>query len=126
MREVYRRFDEEGVDAIADTLHPDYQLNMQTLFFDGDVFRGVDGLRRWREDIAQAAEYDIFEPQAVRFGPDGTRYAVLGRLRMKGRASGVEIDHPLVHVFELRDGKVWRLTMYDDPDRALAAIEPGA
>ena len=123
MREVYARFEEGGVDAIAETLHPEYELHMATLFFDTDVFHGVDGLRRWREDIAQASEYDRFEPHGVRFSSDGTRYAVIGRVHMKGRASGVELDHPLVHLFELRDGKVWRQTMYDDIDQALAALE---
>jgi ketosteroid isomerase-like protein len=125
MRESYRRFDEEGVDAIAEMFHPDFELHMETMFLDGDVYHGADGFRQWREDIAQAASHDRFDAEAIQAGRTPEQFAVLGRLHVIGRASGVELDVPLIHVYEMRDGKTWRLTMYDDADRALAALEAG-
>lgn len=121
MRESLRAFDAGGVEAVADLLHPDFELNMQALLLDGRVYHGVEGFRRWRIDVADALEYDRFEPQAIRFAGDN-RIVLFGRLHSKGRASGVQTDVPLTHVYEMQDGKTRRLTMYSDAERALQAV----
>ena len=114
-------FDTGGVDAVARDLHPDLELHMETLLLDGRVYHGVEGLRRWRSDIATALEYDRFEAQAVRFAGENC-VVVFGRLHSKGQTSGVETDVPLIHVYETENGKTRRLTMYSNPDRALEAV----
>jgi ketosteroid isomerase-like protein len=40
----------------------------------------------------------------------------------RGKGSGVEINQQGAHVFELRDGKVQRLEIFADRDRAIAAV----
>lgn len=115
------RFQREGFEAIAGAYHEDFELNMKTLLFDGRAYRGAEGFKAWRADIGEALEYDRFEPEAVRFGA-GDAFAVLGRLHYKGRASGLEGTMPLVHVYEMRDGKIARQSMYDDASEALASI----
>jgi ketosteroid isomerase-like protein len=121
IRESLQAFDARGADAVADDLHPDFELNMETLLLDGRVYHGIEGLRRWRSDITNVLEYDRFEPQAVRFAGENC-VVVFGRLHAKGRASGVETDVPLIHVYETQDGKTRRLTMYSDAHRALQAV----
>ncbi len=121
IRKSLQAFDAGGVDAVAADLHPDFELNMQALLLDGRIYRGVDGLRKWRSDIADALEYDRFEPRAIRFAGQN-RLVVFGRLHSKGRASGVETDVPLIHVYETEEGKTRRLTMYSDAHRALQAV----
>ena len=93
------------------------------LFLDGSVYRGPEGLQRWRDELADAFEWDVFEPQALRFA-SGEHFGVFGRLRCKARSSGAELDVPFVHVWETRDGKTRRLTMYQDPERALEVLGP--
>jgi ketosteroid isomerase-like protein len=121
IRKSLHAFDARGVDAVAGELHPEFELNMETLLLDGRVYHGIEGLRRWRSDVADALEYDRFEPKAVRFAAEN-RIVVFGRLHSKGRTSGVETDVPLIHVYEMEDGKARRLTMYSDADRALHAV----
>lgn len=121
IRKSLQAFDERGVDAVVGDLHPDFELNMEALLLDGRVYRGIDGLRQWRSDIANVLEYDRFEPQAIRFAAENL-VVVFGRLHSKGRASGVKTDVPLIHVYETEDGKTRRLTMYSDPQRALQAV----
>ena len=78
-----------------------------------------DYVANWRSEMEDIFEEDSFEPQGIRFGKGG--FVVLGRLRVKGGESGVEVDEPLAHYHEQRDGKLVRLTMYSDIDEAMAA-----
>lgn len=121
IREGLKAFEAGGVDAVADMLHPYFELNMEALLLDGRVYHGFEGFKHWRRDIADAFEYDHFEPEAVRFAGDN-RVVVFGRVHTKGRTSAVETDVPLIHVYEMQDGKTRRLTMYSDADRALEAV----
>jgi ketosteroid isomerase-like protein len=47
---------------------------------------------------------------------------VMSRMRGRGKGSGVEVDQPRVALFHLCDGKVTRLALYWDRDRALADL----
>ena len=46
---------------------------------------------------------------------------VLGRLVARGRTSGVDLDVPIGHLWELRDGEIVRMRTFSDPDEALRA-----
>jgi ketosteroid isomerase-like protein len=116
-RRIYAEFDREGTEATAGLLHARFELHMETLFLDGKVYKGAKGFARWREEMEELFEEDSFEPQGIRFGATG--FVVLGRLRVKGKKSGVEVDEPIAHYHEQRDGKLVRLTIYSDIDQAL-------
>jgi hypothetical protein len=62
-------------------------------------------------------EEDAFEPQGVIFGSGG--FVVLGRLRVKPADGGVEVDEPFAHRHEQKEGRLVRLTLYSDLERAL-------
>jgi hypothetical protein len=47
---------------------------------------------------------------------------VIGRVRALGRASTVDIDSIAGFVFELRLGRIWRVTSHSDPEAALEAV----
>jgi ketosteroid isomerase-like protein len=53
---------------------------------------------------------------------DETRVLVLSRLSGRGKASGTAVRQKAAQVFELRDGKVIRIIVYMDRDRALADL----
>jgi ketosteroid isomerase-like protein len=91
------------------------------MFLDGRVYRGPEGFREWWREMDELFEWQRFEPVAVRMA-DENNFAVLGRLKVKGVGSGVELDEPVVHVFEQRDGKIVRQSLYSDASRALASI----
>jgi hypothetical protein len=43
-------------------------------------------------------------------------------MRARGHASGIEIEASGAQVFEFRDGLLWRATMYQSKEEALAAV----
>jgi hypothetical protein len=44
IRTSLQEFDARGVNAVADDLHPDFELHMETLLLDGRVYHGIEGL----------------------------------------------------------------------------------
>jgi ketosteroid isomerase-like protein len=53
---------------------------------------------------------------------DGERVLVVINGSGRGKSSGVEIDYEEIQVFDFRDGKVIRLTVYYEPKGALADL----
>jgi len=51
----------------------------------------------------------------------GDRVVVLGRVRLRGRESGVAVDQPHGWLFEFKDGKVFRFRHFARPQEALEA-----
>jgi ketosteroid isomerase-like protein len=68
------------------------------------AYRGHDGLRRFAAEIAEKWEQVRFEVDEIRGA--GEQVVALGRVRARGRASGVELDVPLVLAGVVRDRKV--------------------
>jgi hypothetical protein len=86
----------------------------------GEPYRGHDGVRQWRRDIyEQFTEWqiDFDEIRAL----DEDRYLAPGRVHLRGRGSGVEFDQPLVWLFEQRDAKLLRMSVYLNAADALEA-----
>jgi ketosteroid isomerase-like protein len=72
----------------------------------------ADWLRGWRDFRAEPERY---------FAPDERCVLVFVRNTARGRASGLELDmRSVANYFEVDDGKVVRLALYWDRDRALA------
>jgi ketosteroid isomerase-like protein len=68
----------------------------------------------WRDFRAVPEEYLVL---------DGERVLVLVQNRGRGRTSGLElVQQSVANLFELRCGKVTRLVVYFDRDRALADL----
>jgi ketosteroid isomerase-like protein len=53
---------------------------------------------------------------------DEDRVLALLRLRARGRGSGVEVDTPLAHLWELRDEKAARMQAFAEREEAFAAL----
>jgi ketosteroid isomerase-like protein len=121
VRRVYDEFARGESESLTALLHPKFEVHMETVFIDGKAYKGVRGFLNWRREMEELFEEQRFQPEGIRFaGRD--RWVVLGRLHIKGRGSGVELDVPLAHVFEQRDRKVARFTAYSDISEALASV----
>ena len=68
------------------------------------AYHGHDGLRRFVAEMAAEWEEVRFEVDEIRGA--GEQVVALGRVRARGRASGVECDVPLALVGIVRDKKV--------------------
>jgi ketosteroid isomerase-like protein len=120
VRRIYYEFDRGG-DGLEALLHPDFQIRMETVFLDAKTYKGLRGFEKWRGDIEELFEEDRFQPEGLRSAADG-RWVVLGRLQIKQKESGDELDVPLAHVLEQRDRKVASFTVYSDISEALESV----
>jgi ketosteroid isomerase-like protein len=75
-------------------------------------------MRRWLAEWGEFRTGKVDEYLEL----DRSRVLVTGRMSGRGRASGAEVEREFVNVFELREGRVARLTLYPDRDRAFADL----
>jgi ketosteroid isomerase-like protein len=114
---------ERGDYSSVDWAHPEIDFEIA----DGPTpgrWSGVAGMAEGFRDLLSAWEDWRAEPQEFR-ELDGERVLVLIRLSGRGKASGVEVGQVRAHganLFHLRNGRVTRLAIYWDRERALAAL----
>jgi ketosteroid isomerase-like protein len=107
---------EGDVDAFVELLDPEVEIHTQR------------GVRRGREEVARWARAK-FEHLERRYEVDevhtsGGRVVVLARVLYVWRESRKVGDESLVGiVLDLRDGKLLRWRLYDDPMEALEELE---
>jgi ketosteroid isomerase-like protein len=85
-----------------------------------DVYRGrerfVEFMNEWTEDFE---DWSI-ELDSMHDVGDG-RVVGLGRQWATGKGSGVPVEWRIGQIFEIENGRVIRIRVYDDPAAALAA-----
>jgi ketosteroid isomerase-like protein len=107
------RRDAEAMIAECD---PEVEFASVLSALENQVFRGPDGLRDYVRDVAGAWDEWRVELERVEEAPDG-RVAAAMTMHLRGQSSGLELARRIGHLWELRDGKLWRLTPYaDDPE----------
>lgn len=119
VRRLAEAFNDRDVDAMVQDLHPDAVLYPLRAQLEGKVYRGHDGLREMFADFDQDWESLHLEPEEFR--GVGDEVVVLGRLRARGRTSGVDLDVPIGFVWRLRDGKAVYGKSFSEPEDALRA-----
>ncbi len=120
VRRIYGEFERESEGLVA-LLHPQFEVHMETVFLDAKVYKGIRGFKNWRRDMDELFEEERFQPEGIRFAA-GDRWVVLGRLQIRVKEDGDELDVPLAHVFEQRDRKLARFTAYSDIKAALESV----
>jgi len=121
--EIVRRaidsFSSGDADAFAQLTTPDVEWKVGLSAVEGEVFRGHDGVRAYFGRLKSA--WDEFLFLAEEYRDLGDVVLVLGRLRGRGRGGGVPVESPVGAVWDLRDGRIWRLRAYLDPADAVEA-----
>ena len=106
--------------SASEWAHPEFEW----IIADGPTagsFKGVVGAEESFYGMLEAWDELRFEAEEYR-ELDGERVLVLDRRRARGKGSGVETRTKAAGVVHFRDGKVTRLVMYWDRDRALADL----
>jgi ketosteroid isomerase-like protein len=102
-------------DTFDDEMHPDAQIVSAML---GGAHRGTDALRAWFGEIEDQFDEWLVIPEE--FHDTSDRVAVIGKVRLRGRGSGVSFDAPVGLLFEIRGGKLSHLqTFVENPSEAL-------
>ena len=116
--DAYNRRD---VDALfAGLATPDFEWYPGIVrALDGGGYRGREGVERFTADtIENWAELQII---AEEFRDLGDRVLVLGRMKGRGKGSGVPVDQSFTTVLDFRGDRVWRSRVYLDRAEGLRA-----
>jgi ketosteroid isomerase-like protein len=111
------------MDLIAD------DLDMRSIA-DGAPGMEFSAPRRGRAEVEHyfaglARDWEMIFYSADEFIAEGDRVVVLGRCRYRFKATGKEVESPIVNVWRFRDGKAVEFFETYDTARALAATRPG-
>jgi ketosteroid isomerase-like protein len=104
----------------ADWAHSDIEF-VRKVELDPERAEGIAGMAKMWRRRAGWDEFPTRKAEEYR-ELDQSRVLVTGRMSGRGKASGAEVEREFADVFELREGRVARLTIYHDRDRALADL----
>jgi ketosteroid isomerase-like protein len=127
VRRLLEAFNDRDLDAMLAGVHPEAELQSLRAQLEGKAYRGHEGVRQMLADFAEDWAFVRMDAKDFREADDQTasglddQVVMLGRLRARGRASGVDLDVPIGVVWTLRDGKVVRAKTFSEQADALRA-----
>ena len=121
VRTAMESFNLDGVDAIAEQIHPDFETTTPaSLSVEPDTYRGPEGVRRW---------FDAWEGtmDEVRFDVDelldaGDQVVAVSRMIARSHTTGLELEQAVALVWTLRDGRAVRLDPFATREEALRVV----
>lgn len=84
---------------------------------EGGVYRGHDGTRRYIRDLEEA--WEIVRADTDDAIAAGDVAIFVGRIRYRGRSSGIETDTAAGWMLKFRQEKLIRFRAFRDPEQAL-------
>jgi ketosteroid isomerase-like protein len=85
-----------------------------------DTYHGHEG---FFENLGEMTDvFDDFRFEPLEIDESGERLLVTVRVTGRGKASGVEIDSRLFHLWTLRGSKAVRFEIYNERDEAESAL----
>ena len=121
-RSAVEAWNRSDVDAYLELLHPDCEWYSDVIGrMEGaeTVYRGREAIRRFWDEWHSVWNLTI---EVSEYRDLGDTVLTLGRLRARGKASGIELDVPVAYVGESEEGLIRRLRAYLDPQQALEAV----
>ncbi len=112
----FKRWNGGDRDFSTDELHPDFQVVSR---LQREPYEGREGLHRWMLEVDEQFREWVLVGDEWR--DTGNRVVVLGRVRLRGKESGVGVDQPHGWLVEFKDGKVFRFQHFARPREALEA-----
>jgi ketosteroid isomerase-like protein len=114
---VFSRWNAGERRFLDEEIHPHVVIESRIL---GKSVRGRAGVRRYLREIDE--QFDEWNLVIEEWRDAGDCVAALGRIRLRGRRSGVAFDQPVGILFEFRGRQLLRFeTFLDEPAGALRA-----
>ena len=110
------------LDAVLQSLHPEIEwFSAVAARVEGaeTVWRGPAEMRRFWDEWHSLWDLtiELFEIRDL-----GDTVVASGRMRTRGKASGIDLEGPVAYVAEFDEGLIRRLRAYLDPTEALEAV----
>jgi ketosteroid isomerase-like protein len=118
-REGYAAFNRGDIEWIVEHLAPEIVWEDAKEVPGSAVRIGVGHVERYLRSLHRQWDEIRFEPERIyRAGDEVLAWA---RVIARGRASGVEVDAPVAHLFEIHEGRCRRVRTFFDSAEAEAA-----
>jgi ketosteroid isomerase-like protein len=120
VRRVFAVFNHGDVGELADLVSPDWVMDWsQSIGPLQGTFAGLAGAASWMDAIKQT--FDEFAITATEYIGSGERIVVRARVTGTGRGSGVAVEAGGTTLWEVEEGRVVRMTLYQNDAEALEA-----
>ena len=119
VRSLMEAMKRDDVDAMGRLAHADYEFHTTSALPGADVYTGLPAVMAFSREFNDTWETFSIEEQQVSCGED--KVVILGRVKAKGKASGVVLETPIGYVHTLREEKLARTEVFFDHEAALAA-----
>jgi ketosteroid isomerase-like protein len=119
VRRLWAALNKRDWDAFSAELDPEMEYTPRE---EHAVYRGPEAVIQYVERWLEAWDTFFGEAEEVESAPAEDRAFIALRLRGTGKGSGVEIDDRLFWVYELRGGRLYRISEYSDRAEALEAV----
>jgi ketosteroid isomerase-like protein len=118
IRSAYEAYSHGDFEPVLDLLDPDVDWHPPPNSLDPQPLRGREAVREYL--APNLFDEQRAEPQEML--EQGDRILVVARTKIRGTASGVEIEETSFHVWTVVDERAVRFEVYTDRDQALAAM----
>ena len=117
LRDGYDAFNRGDLETVLRNFDPDFEGHDREEIPDPRHTEGLDGAL---EAMANMVEmFDEYEIVPVEFVEGEDHVVVVAQQRGRGRASGVEVEDEIVHVWTVNEGKVSELRAFSAKQDAL-------
>ena len=122
VKRVLRRFSDQDIEGMFDDVHLEVELDYSgSNAPDALVYHGHAACRAFVQGRYEDWEEREFETVELIDAPPNAVVAV-GRMRGRGRTSGVAVEAHSVTAWTLRDGQISHIKLYQTRSEALEAV----
>jgi ketosteroid isomerase-like protein len=114
----YEALNRGDLSVVLDLLDPDIEWHEPAPSPEAGTYSGRDSFERFIRSWIDSLDGFQVEPERVIERRD--KLIAIVRQSGRGRASGVQVDARLAHVWTVQDGRAIRWEAVGDPDEALA------
>ena len=116
LREIYGR---RTIADAASLMHPEAEMHQLSELPDGDRYYGREEVVRGTRLVFEAwQELNFIAEEVIDLGE---RAFMRVRLSGRARASGIQLEQTVFHLWTFRDGMPWRCEVFADEGPALEA-----
>jgi ketosteroid isomerase-like protein len=121
VQSCYDAFAQRDLDALRGLVTDDVEFRNPEYAIEDGVRKGVDAFLQVVARLHDSFDYVDVEPGMVE--RHGDHLLVEFQARVRGRESGATVDDTQGHLWEVRDGRVLRLSWFRTVEEARAALE---